>query len=162
MVYNQITIAFGKSSRVTGKPINYQYDEKQILIITGLDLPEYYTVDFCNEGDEETIPMVGTAEGVQIPDDVMKSGKNVKAYIVLTGEDEDVQTRYEITIPVNVRPKRTDIQPTPEEQSEIDSLVYAMNDAVTRAEEAAASIKSTTYTDDGDGNIVIASEEEAG
>ena len=103
--------------------------------------------------------MVGTAEGVQIPDDVMKSGKNVKAYIVLTGEDEDVQTRYEITIPVNVRPKRTDIQPTPEEQSEIDSLVYAMNDAVTRAEEAAASIKSTTYTDDGDGNIVIAVEE---
>lgn len=133
MVYNRIPIEFGKSSRVTGKPINYQYDEKQILVITGLDLPEYYTVDFCNEGDEETIPAVGTADGVPIPSDVLQNGKNIKAYVVVTGEDEDVQTRYEITIPVIGRPRRTDVEPTPEEQQVIDELIAAMNQAVTES-----------------------------
>ena len=129
MNYNIITVAFGALQKVTALPINYKYDIGQILRITGLDLPESYVVDFCNQGDSSTISMVGTADGVRIPDQFLQTGKPVKAYIVLSGAD-NTQTRYEITIPVNARPERTDIQPTPEEQSTIDSLIAAMNTAV--------------------------------
>lgn len=89
MTYNRIPVTFEAFVRiVTGPPISYQYDVKQMLIIKGLDLPEYYEVDFCNDGDAQTITMVGTADGVQIPDVFLMTGKKVKAYIILTGTDE--------------------------------------------------------------------------
>lgn len=131
MIYNRIPVAFGNMRQITGPCINYQYDVKQTLVIKGLDLPEYYEVDFCNEGDAQTITMVGTGDGVQIPDDLLLTGKNVKAYIILAGVDEDaVQTRYEITLPVRSRPARSDIQPTPAEQQQIDELIQRLNEAV--------------------------------
>lgn len=136
MIYNKIPVAFGVLRKASTPPINYQYDQKQILVIKGLELPEYYTVDFCNEGDTQTQSMVGTADGVEIPDEYLLTGKNVKAYIVIT-DGESVQTRYEVTIPVKVRPARSDIEPTPEEQSVIDGLVAAMNTAVTESRENA-------------------------
>ena len=129
MTYNKINVAFGVLRKVSTPPINYQYDQKQILVIKGLELPEYYTVDFCNEGDSVTKSMVGTAEGVEIPDEYMLTGKKIKAYIVIV-DGESVQTRYEVTIPVNNRPARTDIEPTPEEQSQIDQLIAQLNEAV--------------------------------
>lgn len=133
MTYNKINVAFGALRNVSTPPINYQYDQKQILFIKGLELPEFYTVDFCNDGDSTTMSMVGTAEGVEIPDEYLLTGKKVKAYIVIT-DGESVQTRYEVTIPVKLRPARSDIEPTPSEQSTIDSLVDAMNTAVSESE----------------------------
>lgn len=139
MTYNRIPVAFGATKKVTGPTISYQYDVVQKLMIKGLDLPEIFEVDFCNDGDSTTITMPGTVEGgVQIPDDFLKTGKPVKAYIVLTGEDEGaVETRYEITLPVRKRPARTDIQPTPAEQQQIDALIDTLNDAVGSAEASA-------------------------
>lgn len=138
MIFNRINVSFGALKKTVGPSINYRYDTKQILIINGLDLPEYYEVDFCNEGDTTTITMVGTSEGVQIPDDFLQTGRKVKAYLVLHGVEEGaVETRYEITLPVNPRPARSDIQPTPAEQLQIDTLVAAMNQAVTDSEESA-------------------------
>lgn len=132
MIYNKIPAVFSGTSRIAiAEPVNYQYDVTQILVISGLELPEYYEVDFCNVGDTQTITMVGTADGVAIPDEFLATGKRVKAYIVVQGEDDGaVETRYEVTIPVNKRPERTDIQPTPAEQQQIDSLVAALEAAV--------------------------------
>lgn len=129
MANNTITVAFGATRKITATPINYQYDQKQILIIKGINLPEYYTVDFCNEGDAQTKPVVGTADGVEIPDEYMLTSKKIKAYIVIV-DGESVQTRYEVTIPVNNRPARTDIEPTPAEQTQIDQLIARLNEAV--------------------------------
>lgn len=130
MTYNKIPVVFGARKRASTQPINYQYDITQILVIKGLPLPEYYEVDFCNEKDATTITIVGTEDGVAIPDNFLRTGKPIKAYVVISGSGGDVQTRYEITIPVDARPARTDIKPTPAEQLQIDSLVSAMNDAV--------------------------------
>lgn len=138
MIYNKIPVAFGELRRITGPAINYQYDAVQVLVITGLELPETYRVDFCNVGDAKTISMVGGADGVQIPDQLLVDGRWVVAYIVLTGEDEGaVETRYEVRLPINKRPARSDIEPTPAEQQQIDSLIEALNDGVGRAEDAA-------------------------
>ena len=137
MVYNRIQVAFGALKRITGPAINYQYDVKQILVINGLDLPEYYVVDFCNEGDARVIPMTGTSDGVEIPDSLLQTGKPVKAYIVVSSGQGDIQTRYEVKLPVNTRPMRDDIHPTDPQQQQIDALVDALNDGVSRAETAA-------------------------
>ena len=138
MIYNRIPIAFGGLSRITGPTISYQYDAKQVLVFEDLELPPYYEADFCNEGDNSTITIVGTAEGVEVPDNLLQTGKNLKVYIVVTGTDEDaVETRYEITHPVRKRPARADIQPTPAEQLQIDALLEAMNEAVETAQGAA-------------------------
>lgn len=51
MNYKYITVSFGALRKITGPALQWQYNEKQYLIIKGLNLPEYYEVDFCNEGD---------------------------------------------------------------------------------------------------------------
>lgn len=144
MIYNRIQVAFGSLRKATAPAISYQYDVVQKLIIKGLELPEYYQVDFCNDGDTSTITMVGTADGVDIPDQFLQTGRTVIAYLVITGTDTGaVETRYQITIPVNKRPTRTDIEPTPAEQSTIDTLIAAMNDAVSDAEASAESAEES-------------------
>ena len=138
MTYNRIPVAFGATKKVTGPEISYQYDVVQKLMIKGLDLPAVYRVDFCNEGDAQTISMTGGADGVPIPDQLLQTGKKIKAYIMLTGTDEGaVETRYEAILPVNSRPAPSDIEPTPAEQQQIDALIEALNDGVERAEDAA-------------------------
>lgn len=138
MIFNRIPVALGPFTKVTGPTVSYQYDEKQILVLTGVTLPEYYEVDICNEGDARTVTMVGTADGVLIPNAFLRTGRKVKAYVVLQGQDPGaVETRYEITLPVYVRPAREDIDPTSAEQQQIDELVAALNSGVNRAETAA-------------------------
>lgn len=133
MALNIITAVFHPGQVQAVTPIvDYQYDQKQILCIEGLELPNNYGVDFCNTGDTTSVTMVGGDTGVQIPDSLFLTGRNILAYIVLT-EDESVQTRYAITIPVKARPARTDISPTPAEQQQIDTLIEGMSGAVESA-----------------------------
>lgn len=130
MIYNRILVTFDGQRSITGPLVSYQYDVKQFLVIQGLELPAYYEVDFCNEGDEQTITMVGDEDGVQIPDDFFLTGKRIKAYVIVQGEDDGaVETRYEVTLPVRQRPERTDIDPTPAEQTQIDMMVELMGKA---------------------------------
>lgn len=136
-IYNRITVTFQHIPRITGPEILYQEDVTQILVIQGLDLPEYFVVDFCNEGDTTVIPITGTAEGVEIPDALLATGKTVKAYIVVSAGEGDVETRYMVKLPVQRRPPRSDIEPTDPQQQQIDALVANLNDGVSRAESAA-------------------------
>ena len=89
MIYNRIPITLGEVHKFTGPPVNWRYDVTQILEFSCMELPPAFVVDFCNEGDTTTKPMVGTATGgVQIPDEFLATGKRVKAYLVFTGVDE--------------------------------------------------------------------------
>lgn len=131
MIYNKIHVQFGKLRKITWAAINYRYDVTQFLVIDDLTLPEVYQVDFCNKGDRTTITMVNTENGVQIPDELFLTGKDIKAYLVLQGEDDGaVETRYEITFPINKRPEREDIDPTPAQEQQINALVEALNEAI--------------------------------
>ena len=145
MTYNRITAEIGESRRITTRPISYQYDTVQILMLTaaeGVELPEFYQVDFCVIGDEDTVTMVGSLSGgAPIPDSLLRQSENLMAYLVLTGTESDVQTRYEITIPVNERPTRSGIELSDDQQAQVDSLVEALNEGVDRAEAAAEAIQ---------------------
>lgn len=151
MNYKITTVAFGAMRKIRGPSLQWQYNEKQYLVIKGLDLPEYYAVDFCNEGDADTITMTLTENGVEIPDQFLLTGKPLVAYVVVV-DGESVNTIGQITFPVNVRGRRTDISPEPAEQQQIDSLIGALNDGVSRAETAAeaaeqAEIEIETYVE---------------
>lgn len=138
MEYNKIPVTFHKRRRTSTEEINYVYDIKQVLVISGIEgLPETFRVDFCNEGDAETKPMLGSGGSVEIPDEYLQTGKLVKAYIVLSGTEGDVETRYEIDIPVRFRPPDSGETPTPEQQSIIDQLIAALNEGVESAEQSA-------------------------
>lgn len=145
MTYNKIYAVIGEERHIVLDPINYQYDIKQILVIQGETVPDYYEADVCNVGDTATLTMVGTAaDGVEIPDNFLQDGRNVLVYVVIPGSGGDVQTRYDITIPVDERAEREDIDPSEAEQQQIDSLIAALNSGVGRAETAAAAAEESS------------------
>ena len=138
MNINRIPVAFYGKRRVVAPEISYKYNQKQVLEIQGFyGLPEYFRVDFANEGDALAKSVIGTPDGIEIPDEYLLTGKAIKVYIVLGGPDESVQTVAEIDIPVRGRLPVSEETPTPQEQSIIDSLIAALNEGVERAETAA-------------------------
>lgn len=144
MNINRIPIAFYGKRRVTAPEITYKYNQKQILELQGIfGLPDYFRVDFANEGDTSTKAAIGTPDGVEVPDEYLLSGKAIKVYIVLNGPDESIQTVFEIDIPVRSRLPASDEIPTPEQRSVIDELIAALNDGVDRSEAAATNAENS-------------------
>ena len=162
MTYNKIYAQLGEERHITLDPINYQYDVKQILVIQGETVPDYYEADVCNVGDTATLTMVGTeADGVEIPDKFLLDGRNVLVYVVIPGSGGDVQTRYDITIPVDERAEREDIDPSEAEQQQIDSLINALNSGVERAEAAATAAAESATDAEGSATAADGSAEDA-
>ena len=116
------------------------------LQIEGIELPETYEVDFSNdEHSGSSVTMIGNADGVLIPSQFVKSGKDVFAFLYHVGADYG-RTVFKFRIPNKLRPDRTDEQPTPEEQSVIDQTISALNDAVDRAEDAEQAIENMSVS----------------
>ena len=78
----------------------FQFDYGQRLLIVGLDGD--YTVEFCNEGDEQTEEVYPNSDGVRIPDRFFQSGRNIVGYIVEATE-RSRNTVYSFTIPIEKR-----------------------------------------------------------
>lgn len=100
------------------------------LKIEGIDLPATYEIDFSNERKEGTsVTMIGNSDGVLIPTQFIKSGKDIFAFLYHVGEDYG-KTVYTFCIPNRIRPDRTNEQPEPEQQNVIDQTIAALNTAV--------------------------------
>lgn len=115
----------------------YQYDSGMILKISGVELPDAYTVDYANSVTGSSISQVGGADGVTIPDQFFVPGSTIHAWVVLSGTGYAV-TRYHIMIPISPRAVRTNDEPSPSQQSALDEAIAALNNAVTDAEAAAS------------------------
>lgn len=126
---NIITASFDSGRTFdTTEPL-WQYDYGQILQFSGLELPSTYQVHFCNKGDLTTITALGDAGGVAIPDNLLTTGSPIFAYVYLHSGEDDGETDYRITIPVNERPVPGDDVPTPTQQSAIDAAIAALQTA---------------------------------
>ena len=134
---NIITAVFGTSRTAKVRP-RYRYCSGQVLILKGIrDLPDFYEVHFANIGsDADATPLIGTAEGVEIPDSYLETGKGVMAYIVVHNEATDATTIYTVTIPVIDRPRPAAVEPTEEEANIISQAIVALNETTQSAEEA--------------------------
>ena len=127
-------------------------DYGRILKIEGIELPETYEIDFSNDRKEGTsVTMIGNADGVLIPRQFIKSGKDIYAFYYHVGEDFG-KTTYIFHIPNRVRPDRTDETPEPEQQSVIDQAISALNTAVeqTSADVASADASVTSAAQSAD------------
>jgi len=108
----------------------YQWDYGQILLPTGVELPTAYEVHFAVPNTDTTMTVIGNADGVAIPDELLQSSGQIVAYIYLHSGEDDGETEYKINIPVKARPQPSDYEPTPVEQDIITQTVAALNTAV--------------------------------
>lgn len=140
---NIITAVFGTSRAVKVRP-RYRYCRGQVLIFKGIrDLPDFYEVHFANIGsDADATPLIGTAEGVEIPNSYFESADGIVAYIYVHNEATDATTIYTVTIPVIDRPRPAAVEPTEEEANIISQAIVVLNDNVGRSEEAAEAANS--------------------
>lgn len=131
---NIITAVFtaGQMQTVAELPL-YQWAYGQTLRIEGLELPEFYQVDFSNfEFCGVSIPQIGGADGVSVPVEVLATGAPVYAFVWLQ-DDTGGKTVFRVTINVIPRPVPFfDINP--EEESAVAQAIVALNDNAEDAE----------------------------
>lgn len=122
-------IAYELLDRVAGENnFLWQYDYGQKMRLTGVDLPMSYTVHFSNSSRGASIPSIGNASGVSIPDQVLLTGKPVYFWLFLHIGENDGQTAYANIINVRLRANLPEIDPPdPEQQSILDELMAALN-----------------------------------
>lgn len=135
-ISNEISVAFGALKMKTTGGI-YRLDEEQYLVFTDIDLPESFRADFGLSETGDTISMVGTENRVLIPDQLLIQAGKLHCWVWLDTGEYGGKTEYHVIVPIKQRGNITDIQPTPAEQSTIDSLIDALNEGVERAETAA-------------------------
>lgn len=140
---NITTIKF--CGRLAQSAALYQYDYGQRLVFQNIELPPTYEVHFANDGDTETITMLGDGDGVLVPDELLLTGKNIKAYIYLHAGEDDGETEYCATIPVAARPEPSDVEPTPVQQNIIEQAIAKLTEAVEDYE----NITTATEEDEG-------------
>ena len=138
MSANNIVVAdFTGGIRKTTAATLWQYDYGQIMQFNGIDLPVSYEVHFSNDKDGGyTKTQIGDEDGVAIPDEYFLSGKPIYAWLYLHATEDDGETEYQVTIPINKRSRPADYAPTTVEQSAITQAIAALNAAVTATEEA--------------------------
>lgn len=130
-------IAAALSPRGTTTRAVWQWDYGQILKFSGASLPLSYEVHFSNVPDIGTSKtQIGTADGVEIPDEYLETGKPVYVWVFLHDTETDGETVFPMKVPVNRRPEPTHETPTPVQQGEITQLVAALNAGVDAAETA--------------------------
>ena len=122
----------------------YQYDYGQKLLLTDVDLPNTYEVHFSNDPSQDSITMIGTSSGVDIPDQLLLSGDPVYVWLFLHSGASDGETEYSGKINVIKRSQPSDAEPTLVEQGAIAQAIAALNDAVGRAEDTISYVENVS------------------
>lgn len=130
MYSNNILTVNVRGCRATTTPL-CQYDYGQILVLNGIELPSAYEVHFANSINSGTsITQIGNADGVSIPDELLKNPFDIYAWLYLHAGEDDGETVLVITIPVKQRAKVTNTPPTPVQQDAITEAIAELNSNV--------------------------------
>lgn len=115
-----------------------QYDYGYLLLPEGTELPTTYEVDFSNDEHKGTsLTVYGGSEGAEVPEELIRTGKDVFAFYYKVGEGYG-KTDFTWRVPNHCRPDRDGGTPTPSQQSSIDQLIVRSNEAVESAEQSAS------------------------
>ena len=112
----------------------FQYDYGLKLVIDGITLPETYDVQFGNTGSAAAKTVAGTAEGVDIPDEYLRNGEDIHAYMYLKDEEEYGYTVYHIHIPVVDRAAIDTEAITPIQHTYVEKALEQIAEAVEETE----------------------------
>lgn len=130
---NTITMRLFRGMLNRSLPL-YQYDYGQRLVFTGVDLPNAYEVHFSNTDRGDSKTAIGNADGVDIPDEFLLSGEQIRVWLFLHDGADDGETEYKGIIPVHTRARPTNAEPTPVQQDVITQTIAALNEAVEETE----------------------------
>lgn len=125
MATNVITAAFAAGEKITYTPAIYQTDYGMVLKFN-LILPEPYEVIFQCNG--QAVQGLGTADGVDIPNDFVAMGEAIIAFVTAHEGGNDRAVVYQAIIPVKGAVIPTAEIP-PEQQTVIDRLIAFMEEA---------------------------------
>ena len=94
------------------------------------DLPTTYRLDFSNDEHQGTAyPVYCGADGGEVPKSLIDTGKDIFVWLFYIGEDYGKST-HKWRIPNKLKPRTSEDEPTPSQQSSIDQLIVRSNDAV--------------------------------
>jgi len=131
---NIITAHVGEKTYVKTDPA-FQYDYGLVLIIDGVTLPEEYEVQFGNTTSAANKTVKGGAEGVAIPDEYLRNGEDIHAYLYMHTTEDDGFSVYHIHIPVIDRAAIDEEEITPIEHRAIEEALEALAEAVEETNE---------------------------
>ena len=129
------SLARGRTTATTRRLWQHDYGMK--LRLEDIDLPELYEVHFSDSLSGSALTVLGSAEGVSIPDRLLTTGRELHAWLYLHTEEDDGETVYHIIIPVFPRPAPDGGAPTPVEQNAVTQALAALNTGISRAVDAA-------------------------
>lgn len=87
----------------------YRYDTGRVLKIEGLSLPAAYEVHFSNSPQNDAYVALGDENGAPIPDNVLRNGNTMYAWVYVQDETSGVTVRTIITHVIE-RSKPSDIR----------------------------------------------------
>lgn len=109
----------------------WQWDKGQILQISGLDLPAAWEAHVANGGSGTTAERyIGSGDSLAIDDKFLESGAPVVVWIYLHETEDDGETEYVVTIPVQRRKQPEDATPSESQEDAIARAIVALNAAV--------------------------------
>lgn len=141
---NIITAVAGELSYVKTESV-FQYDYGLKLVIEGITLPETYTVHFGNTNSAAAKTVEADANGADIPDEYLRSGEDIHAYVYLQDPDVYGYSVLHIHIPVVNRAAIDREEITPIDHTFIEDALETIAEAV---EETDANVHHYPYIND--------------
>lgn len=110
---NVITVDLNASPRTISRPL-YQYDQGVRLYLRGAGVPALCQVHFSNDRElGAAIPMTCESGFVDVPPQLLRSGRALNFWVCDQTEDEELFTVDAMTIPVVRRPHGVAEAPSP-------------------------------------------------
>lgn len=131
---NIVTANAGDKLYVKTDPV-FQYDYGLILQIAGISLPQEYDVHFGNDNSPSAKTVEGGPGGVAIPDEYLRNGEDIHAWLFIHTGENDGESVIHIHIPVVERAAIDDEEITPIEHHAIEIALETMNQMVEAAAE---------------------------
>ena len=128
-----IKVVFGgRRYAVTNKRTRTDYGQQFEFV--DIALPETFEVIFSNSNTSAGTgkKMIGSNQRCLIPDEYLKTGQPIYAWVLVHDGKDDGRHMYSIKSPVDDMPDTSPEEPTPVEQSVISQAIGALNDAVER------------------------------
>ena len=126
-----IKVVFGgRRYAVTNKRTRTDYG--QMLEFVDIALPDTFEVIFSNSATSAGTgkKMIGSNQRCLIPDEYLKTGQPIYAWVLVHDGEDDGRHMYSIKSPVDDMPDTSPEEPTPVEQSIISQAITALNSAV--------------------------------
>lgn len=127
-----------------------QWDYGYMFLPEVEDLPATYRLDFSNEEHSgAALPVYGGENGAEVPEELIDTGRDIFVWYFFIGDDYG-KSAYKWRIPNRCKPKTSEDEPTPSQQSSIDQLIARTNEAVESAEQSASDADQSAQSASGD------------